>query len=78
MSWDRTIRESHRWVSLAFTGGVIANLVALWGKQQSTIIGLLALIPLIILLLSGLYLFVRPFLLRRRRVSHVSGAAGRA
>jgi hypothetical protein len=66
MSWNRGIRVFHRWVSIAFTLAVIANLVALARQQQATWIGLLALAPLILLLLSGLYLFALPYLARER------------
>ena len=37
------IRQSHRWLSIAFTLAVIVNIVALMQKQQSFWIGLLAL-----------------------------------
>jgi hypothetical protein len=55
------IRQIHRWLSIAFTVAVIVNLIAL-GRQESTVwIGLLALLPLILLLFTGLYLFVLPY-----------------
>lgn len=60
------IRQIHRWLSMAFTATVIVNLVALSQKQNTLWIGLLALVPLILLLLSGLYLFVLPYVSRRR------------
>jgi hypothetical protein len=61
MNWSAWIRQAHRWVSMAFTVAVIVNLVALVAKQQAVWIGLLALFPLILLLLSGLYLFALPY-----------------
>ena len=47
-------------------GGVIANLVAMGvsGRSQegpAVWVGLLALLPLVLLLLSGLYLFLLPY-----------------
>ena len=61
MDWNYWIRQIHRWLSIAFTVAVIVNLIAL-GRQESGVwIGLLALLPLILLLLSGLYLFVLPY-----------------
>ena len=68
MSWNRWMRDAHRWISIAFTVAVIANLVALWLKRQETWIGILALIPLVALLVSGLYLFVLPYRGRRQGV----------
>ena len=60
-----TIRQLHRWLSIAFTLAVLANLVALSLKVQSTWIGLLALVPLILLMISGLWMFFQPWLGRR-------------
>jgi hypothetical protein len=59
------IRQIHRWLSIAFTFTVIANIVALTLQVQATWIGLMAFIPLIPLLATGLYLFALPCLGRR-------------
>ena len=66
MNWNNFIRQSHRWLSIAFTVAVIINIVAMVLQQQATWIGLLALFPLILMLLSGLYLFALPYLAPRR------------
>lgn len=55
------VRQAHRWLSLAFTVAVIANIAALTMQSQAQWIGFLALVPLIPLLFSGLYLFVLPY-----------------
>ena len=64
------IRQFHRWVSIAFTLGVIANMAAmsqLHGDEKPAMwVGLLALIPLILLLVTGLYLFALPYVAKRR------------
>jgi hypothetical protein len=65
MNWDACIRRTHRWLSIAFTVTVIANIVALVMNLQATWLGLLALLPLIPLLLTGLYMFVLPYVARR-------------
>ena len=57
MNANHWIRQFHRWVSIAFTVAVIINIVALVRKEQAAWIGLLALLPLILLLFTGLYLF---------------------
>ncbi|MDB5352005.1 MAG: hypothetical protein JWN86_3252 [Planctomycetota bacterium] len=67
MNWNEWIRQSHRWLSIAFTVGVIVNIVALRQKEPAVWIGLLALFPLILLLITGLYLFVLPYATKRRR-----------
>jgi len=51
---------------MAFTMAVIANLVALMQKEQVLWVGLLALFPLILLLISGLCLFALPYMARGR------------
>ena len=66
MSWSQWIRQTHRWLSIAFTVAVIINIAAL-GKEEPVIwVGLLALIPLALLQLTGLYLFVLPYATRWR------------
>lgn len=63
---NNVMRAVHRWLSIAFTLAVIVNLVALFQKRQEVWIGLLALIPLIVMLLTGLYLFALPYMTKRR------------
>jgi hypothetical protein len=60
------VRQIHRWLAIAFTLGVITYMVAMSWGQPPFWVGLLALIPLIFLLLTGLYLFVLPHALRWR------------
>ena len=60
------IRQIHRWLSIAFTAGVITYMVAMSQGEPAVWLGLLALIPLILLLLSGLYLFVLPHAIKWR------------
>ena len=65
MNWSHSIRQIHRWLSVAFTMAVLANLVAVARNAYTVWVGLLALIPLV-LLLTGLYLFVLPYLTKWR------------
>ena len=60
MNGNEWIRQIHRWMSIAFTVAVIVNIVALRQKEPAVWVGLLALLPLVLLLLTGLYLFVLP------------------
>lgn len=56
------IRAAHRWVAMAFLLGTIANVTLLAQQLQPPFwVGLLALVPLIVLSLSGLYLFALPY-----------------
>ena len=61
MNWNMRIRQIHRWLSIAFTVAVIVNMIAMMQEKQAVWVGLLALFPLILLLLTGLYMFVLPY-----------------
>lgn len=61
MNWNMWIRQIHRWLSIAFTVAVIANVVAMGQGEPALWVGLLALLPLILLLVTGLYMFVLPY-----------------
>jgi hypothetical protein len=67
LNWNIWIRQIHRWLSIAFTLAVIVNIVALVRQEPPVWVGLLALLPLVLLLLSGLYLFVLPYASKWRR-----------
>jgi len=60
------IRQAHRWTSIVFTVAVIVNIIAMMLNDPPIWVGLLALLPLVLLLISGLYLFVLPYAARRR------------
>jgi len=57
LNWNMSIRQIHRWLSIAFTVAVIAMMQ----ERQAVWVGLLALFPLVLLLLTGLYMFVLPY-----------------
>jgi hypothetical protein len=61
LNWNRWIRQTHRWVSIAFTLAVIFNGVAVVRGKYANWEGLLAVAPLALLFLTGLYLFVLPY-----------------
>jgi hypothetical protein len=52
---NRRVRQVHRWLSIAFTVAVIANIVALVKQEEAAWLGLLAFLPMIPLMLTGLY-----------------------
>lgn len=60
------IRQTHRWVSIAFTATVIANFAAMTRGQPPAWVTYSPLFPLALLLLTGLYLFVLPYIAGRR------------
>ncbi|HLH37162.1 MAG TPA: hypothetical protein VKX41_20995 [Alloacidobacterium sp.] len=79
MNWNKWIRQTHRWLSLAFTLAVIINIVAIVLKKYSTAMGLLAVAPLALLWITGLYLYVLPYAAKWRggRNTHISQAGSR-
>ena len=68
MNWNSSIRQIHRWVSIAFTVTVIANFVALaqGGGMPPPWVTYSPLLPLALLLFTGLYLFMLPYLVKWR------------
>ncbi|MEV0729522.1 hypothetical protein [Polymorphospora sp. NPDC050346] len=73
MNWNRLVRQSHRWLSIAFTVTVvIATVAALAVEEPAVWVFLLPPLPLALLLLTGLYLFVLPYVARRRGARHIA------
>ena len=60
------LRKLHRWVSMLFVLTVIANFVAMARGTPPAWITYSPLLPLAMLMLSGLYLFFQPYVARRR------------
>jgi hypothetical protein len=67
LNWNKWVRQTHRWLSMAFTLAVIANIVVMGHGQIALYVGLFTLLPLVLLMLTGLYLFVLPYTARWRR-----------
>jgi hypothetical protein len=67
VTWTTSIRQIHRWLSIAFTLGVIGYMIVMSQGQPPAWVGLFALVPLILLLVSGLYLFALPYAVKWRR-----------
>ena len=62
---NKWIRQTHRWLSIVFTVTVIANFVALSRGTPPDWVTYSPLLPLALLLFSGLYLFALPYLAKR-------------
>ncbi|TMR91051.1 hypothetical protein [Nonomuraea basaltis] len=63
MNWNKWVRQIHRWLSIAFTVTVIVSIVivALGQEEPAVWVFYLPLLPLALLLPTGLYLFVLPY-----------------
>ncbi|HEY5800885.1 MAG TPA: hypothetical protein VIT92_11735 [Burkholderiaceae bacterium] len=58
---SRWVRQSHRWISMAFTLSVLANFAWRTRAEPPAWLTYAPLLPLALLLLSGLYLFALPY-----------------
>ena len=64
MNWNKWIRQTHCWLSIAFTVAVIVNAVAVVQGRYTSRLGLLAVFVLALQFFTGLYLFVLPYAAR--------------
>lgn len=55
------VRQTHRWLSIAFTATVLANFAAMTQGQPPAWVTYSPLLPLFVLLFTGLYLFALPY-----------------
>ena len=60
-NWNHGIRQTHRWLSMAFTLTVIANFVAMARGTPPAFITYSPLPPLFLLMFTGLYMFALPY-----------------
>jgi cellulose synthase/poly-beta-1,6-N-acetylglucosamine synthase-like glycosyltransferase len=66
LTWDNWVRQFHRWLSIVFTATVIANFVAMgWGEPPAWVV-YAPLLPLFLLLFTGLTMFALPYVAKRR------------
>jgi hypothetical protein len=61
LNWNNWIRRTHRWLSIAFTVTVISNFIAMAVGTPPAWIVYSPLLPLFLLLFTGLYMFVLPY-----------------
>lgn len=66
MNWNKWIRQFHRWMSILFTLTVVANFAAMTSGQPPAWITYSPLLPLFLLLITGLYMFALPYVSRPR------------
>ena len=66
MTWNGAVRQIHRWLSIAFILGVGGYTVVMSRGRPPGWVGVFPLLPLILLLVTGLYLFVLPYAARMR------------
>ena len=67
MNFSARIRQVHRWLSIIFTTTVIANFAVMGMQERPAWVDYSPLLPLFLLILSGLYMFVLPYTGARSR-----------
>jgi len=76
MNGNKWVRQVHRWLAMAFTVTVIATFVALAQEEPIVWVSYVPLLPLALLMFTGLYLFVLPYATKWRRRPAVVDSAG--
>lgn len=69
MNWNNWVRQIHRWLAIVFTATVIGNFVAMGLGEPPKWVVYSPLLPLFLLLFTGLYMFALPYIAKRRRVA---------
>jgi len=70
---SKWIRQFHRWTSIVFTLTVIANFVAMGLGTPPAWLVYSPLLPLFLLLFTGLYMFVLPYMAKWRSARAAGG-----
>lgn len=73
MDWSKWIRQAHRWLSIIFTATVVANFVTMAFGQPPAWVVYSPLPPLFLMLFSGLYMFVLPYVAKGRSTQRANG-----
>ena len=66
MNFSMWIRQIHRWLSIIFTATVVANFAAMTRGEAPAWIVYSPLLPLFLLLFTGLYMFVLPYVTKQQ------------
>jgi hypothetical protein len=66
MNWNHWTRQIHRWLSIIFTLTVVANFAARTQGEPPAWVTYSPLLPLALLLITGLYMFFLPYVARGR------------
>ena len=69
------IRQTHRWTCIAFVASVLTYMAAMTRGQPSAWLGIFPAGTLILLLATGLWMFVLPYVSRAQRAPLRSGGA---
>ena len=66
MNWNKWIRQTHRWLSIAFTIAVTINGITVVQGRYNAKLGLMAVAVLALMWVTGVYLWALPYAARWR------------
>ncbi|HEV7278506.1 MAG TPA: hypothetical protein VGN80_19680 [Devosiaceae bacterium] len=67
MAWNKWIRQGHRWLGMILVATVIvASFAAATGQREDSWLFYLPLPPLFLLMFTGVYMFILPYLSKWR------------
>lgn len=67
MTFQDWIRQTHRWLGIALTLTILGNFLAMAFGPPPAAVVYAPLVPLALLVISGLYMFFRPYFRRTDR-----------
>jgi cellulose synthase/poly-beta-1,6-N-acetylglucosamine synthase-like glycosyltransferase len=73
LNWSKWVRQIHRWLSIIFTATVVANFIAMGLGEPPTWVVYSPLLPLFLLMFTGLYMFVLPYAAKWRGGGRTGG-----
>jgi hypothetical protein len=73
LNFNAWARQIHRWLSIVFTLTVIANFAVMAFREPPSWLVYSPLLPLFLLLFTGLYMFVLPYAARWRGGRRAAG-----
>jgi hypothetical protein len=73
LNWNKWVRQTHRWLSMAFTVAVIVTFVALAQEEPVVWVSYVPLLPLVLLMITGLYMFLLPYAAKWRSGRRAGG-----
>lgn len=66
MTWNKRVRQTHRFLAIAFTVTVVVTAVALAQEDPIVWVSYVPLLPLVLLLFTGLNMFALPYVAKWR------------
>jgi hypothetical protein len=77
VNWTRWFRRVHRWLAIVFTVSIVVTTVALLQDEPLIWVSYVPLLPLALLLITGLYMLAQPYVSGRRTGRRATWIPGR-